>query len=172
MDQFLEIVIAAAIAAIVTFFITEPLRILFNMIKRRLVSRGKNRLDLSGNWYGVWETTIKGKRSTQEETNQIKQRGDNLRIQNIKEASTKGDYAYTWDAAAIVYEDQYIIGRYEGRNVLSKGALFFHVSKLGDYMIGKWVGVTADSEFDDGYWVMARKRDMAMEEFQDLKAKE
>lgn len=51
-----------------------------------------------------------------------------------------------------------------------EGVSFFYLDKLGNYMKGKWTGCTEDSELADGYWVVARKRETAVEKFRELQS--
>ena len=66
--------------------------------------------------------------------------------------------------------NKHILGYYLPRepNVISKGVMYFLLNRVGNFMVGKWVGCNYDYEFTWGYGVIAKDKEFALEKMQKL----
>ncbi len=101
---------------------------------------------------------------------QIKQKGAKISIQNIEKSPENKLGGYLWKYNGKVYDNAYILGYYIPRekNVISKGTLYFLLNRVGNFMVGKWVGCNYDSEFTWGYGVIAKEKDFAQGKMKEL----
>jgi hypothetical protein len=161
-------IVVGAVLYAIGYKITE---IIIDEIKEKKIRvRKKEKIDLSGTWYAVWQTTVEGKENINTEVLQIKQKGDKIIMENIEKSPENKLGGYKWKGVCKIYDNEHILGYYLPRepNVISKGVMYFLLNRVGNFMIGKWVGCNYDYEFTWGYGVIAKDRDFALEKIQKL----
>lgn len=77
---------------------------------------------------------------------------------------------YLWRGEATISDNQHIIGSYRSRekNVIAKGSFYFLLGHLGDIMRGKWSGCNFDYDFTWGFGVIAKDKNVALDEINKL----
>jgi len=162
---------AIVIGAILYAIGYEVTKAIIDRIRAKNITvRKKEKIDLSGTWYGVWQTTVEGKENINTEVLQIKQKGDKIDIENIGKSPENKLGGYLWRAKCKLYDNEHVLGSYLPRepNVISKGTIYFSLNRVGNFMVGKWVGCNYDYEFTWGYGVIAKDKDFALKEMQKL----
>jgi hypothetical protein len=162
--------IAIVIGAILYAVGYESVKLLFDYIKQHGVISKKDKIDLSGEWHAIWQTTAEGKEVINSEVLTIKQRGQHIIMENVVKSPENKLGGYLWRGEAEIYENRYIIGDYLPRekNITSKGSLYFVLNRVGQFMVGKWVGCNYDYEFTWGFGAIAREKSVAQEEMNRL----
>ena len=80
-------ILIGAVLYAIGYKITE---IIIDEIKEKKIRvRKKEKIDLSGTWYAVWQTTVEGKENINSEVLQIKQKGDKIIMENIEKKALK-----------------------------------------------------------------------------------
>jgi hypothetical protein len=128
------------------------------------------RVDLSGQWYAIWQTTAEGLPNINSELVTLTQHGASLVLENVARSPENPLGGYLWRGEADLVDNQYLIGAYAAteRRVSSKGTLFFIVSRSGTYLVGKWVGCNLDSNFSWGFGVLAQDKEAGLEKLRIL----
>lgn len=161
------IVIGAALYAIgyeVTKAAIEYLK------ERRLRLKRKDKIDLSGTWHVAWQSSVEGKENINTELLRIEQKAGYVRIENVEKSSENKLGGYLWRGEMKLYDNEHLIGEYLplDHNVVFKGVMYFLMNRVGNFMIGKWVGCNYDYEFTWGFGVIAKDKDFALQKLQEL----
>ena len=100
----------------------------------------------------------------------IKQSRNKIIIKNIKKSPENKLGGYLWLSKCKLYDNEHLVGYYTSReaNVISKGTLYFLLNRVGNFMVGKWVGCNYDYELTWGFGVIARDKNIATEKMQKL----
>lgn len=162
--------IAVIVGAVLYAIGYESIRILFDYIREQRASLKKERINLNGTWHAVWQTSAGEKEVINSEILKIKQKGNNITIENVAASPENKLGGYLWHGEAKIYDNHVIIGNYLPRekNIISKGSLYFVLNRIGQFMSGKWVGCNYDYEFTWGFGVIAREKNVATEELNKL----
>lgn len=128
------------------------------------------KINLSGEWYAVWQTTVEGKQNINTEVLKIKQKRNKIMIENREKSPENKLGGYLWLSKCKLYDNEHLLGHYISReaNVISKGTLYFLLNRVGEFMVGKWVGCNYDYEFTWGFGVIAKDKDFAINKMQKL----
>ena len=139
-------------------------------IRQRKNSGGRDKIDLSGTWYAVWQTTVEGKENINSELLDIAHKRGKLTIENKEKSPENKLGGYLWRAQCGIYDNAHIIGCYVSRerNVVSKGSLYFSLNRSGNFMLGKWVGCNYDYELTWGNGVIAKDKQVAIAKMREL----
>lgn len=144
--------------------------LLFEQIKQRLAGRKAVACHLTGQWYAAWQTTVDGIENLNTELIKIDHIGTRLTITNVEKSPENKLGGYLWRADMSIYENERAIGVYVSTepNVTSKGALYLVINRVGSLMRGQWVGCNYDYVLTSGYGVIAKERDVALDELRRL----
>lgn len=170
---YLGYVLLVIVGAILYAVGYESVKALFDHIKQHGLSlRKKDKTNLSGTWYAVWQTTVEGKENINTEVLKIKQRGNRIIMDIIEKNPDNKLGGYLWRGELRIYDNEHIIGYYLPRekNVISKGSMYFLLNRVGEFMVGKWVGCNYDYDCTWGFGVIAKDRDFALQKMQKLLA--
>jgi len=156
-------IVLGAILYAIGYEITKA--IIDNIKEKRLSVRKEEKIDISGTWYAVWQTTVEGKENINTELLRIKQKGNKIIIDNVEKSPENKLGGYLWRGECKIYDNEHILGSYtpRERNVISKGSLYFLLNRVGNFMVGKWVGCNYDYEFTWGFGVIAKDKDFAID---------
>ena len=171
MAEWIQYAIGIVIGAILYAIGYEITKALIDSIREKTITvRKKEKIDLSGTWYAVWQTTVEQKENINTEVLQIKQKGDKVILENIAKSPENPLGGYLWRGECKLYDNEHLVGHYLTRepNVISKGSMYFLLNRVGNFMVGKWVGCNYDYEFTWGYSVIAKDKDFALEKMQKL----
>ena len=171
MAEWLQYAIGILIGAILYAIGYEITKAVIDTIReKRITVKKKEKIDLSGKWYAVWQTTIEGKENINAELLEIRQKGDKVTMENIEKSPENKLGGYLWCGECKLYDNEHLLGHYLPKepNVISKGTIYFLLNRVGNFMVGKWVGCNYDYEFTWGYGVIAKEKDFALEKMQKL----
>lgn len=121
-------------------------------------------LNLAGTWQAIWQTRVEGEENINTEVVDLRRgRRDTLILENRERSRENEAGGYLWRAECRVHDGQYVMGTYVARepNVRSKGTLYYILHASGSYMLGRWAGVSYDSEMATGLSVLARDAALA-----------
>lgn len=171
MAQWIQYAVVIVIGAILYAIGYEITKAVIDAIReKRITVSKKERIDLSGTWYAVWQTTVEGKENINTELLQIKQKGNKVTMENIEKSPENKLGGYLWRGECKLYDNEHLLGHYlpRGSNVISKGSMYFSLNRVGNSMVGKWVGCNYDYEFTWGYGVIAKDKDFALKRMEEL----
>ena len=160
--------VAGAVLYAIGYEITKA--IIENIRERRISVIKREKINLSGNWYAVWQTTANGLENINAELLSIKHKRNRIVMENLEKSSNNKLGGYLWRGECKFYDNEHILGYYlpNEPNVISKGVFYFLLNRNGNYMTGKWVGCNIDYEFTYGYGVIARDKDFALDRLNKL----
>jgi transcriptional regulator with XRE-family HTH domain len=130
-----------------------------------LAGEETRRLDLSGEWWAVWQTWHDGEEVLNPHQVRIQQRGDDLDLVAVTRGTQELEKGgYLWRGEMRVWDNEAAIGWYVAVEaaVRSKGSLYFALHQHGQRMTGRWVGLSYDGPIVTGWSAMARTEDEAM----------
>lgn len=171
MTEWIQYAAAIVIGAVLYAIGYEITKAIINYIREKKITvRKKEKIDLSGKWYAVWQTTVEGKENINTELLQIKRKGGKITIENIEKSPENKLGGYLWRGGCKLYDNEHLLGYYISRepNVISKGTMYFMLNRIGNFMVGKWVGCNYDYEFTWGYGVIAKEKNFALEKMEKL----
>ncbi|MCK9925602.1 helix-turn-helix domain-containing protein [Frankia sp. Mgl5] len=120
-----------------------------------------SRIDLSGRWWTSWQTFRDGEeiRSSQEVS--VEQAGEVLHIEAVSRGLALEEGGYLWSGELRVFDNEIVMGWYVAVDgpVRSKGTLFLSLHPHGDRLTGRWVGLSFDGLFIEGWGAMARSEE-------------
>ncbi|MGB5755980.1 MAG: helix-turn-helix transcriptional regulator [Acidimicrobiales bacterium] len=134
-----------------------------------LAGQVSHELDLSGIWWGGWETSMEGVPRIDTHTIDVHQRGDLLHL-DAERAIAVEEGSYRWRGEFRLWDNEALIGWYRSSDaaVRSKGAMYLALHPHGTYAWGRWVGMSYDGLVVTGYGSMARSQDRAHDVIQSL----
>jgi|SRR5580658_852295 hypothetical protein len=128
-----------------------------------------NHVEVTGEWYAAWETSIDGHPLTNTEHVQIVQKGKTLKMWNTERSPENPKGAYLWNAQLQFFQGRNAMGWFlakpEERNT-SKGIMYFCYFSQRKIFYGQWVGTAYDGELVCGFAVIAKDRTGARTELE------
>ncbi len=70
-----------------------------------------------------------------------------------------------WTGELRLWDNEALIGWYRANEgaIRSKGSMYFALHQQGQHAIGRWVGLSYDSELETGFAVLARTEELLEE---------
>lgn len=147
------------ISSVIGFF----LGLLFNFFKNFFTARKElkdnNNIDISGDWYARWQTSVNRQVICNTEKTKMKQKGRTISFSNIDKSSENPTGGYLWTANLKFYNGQTLMGWYfpkKEENITSKGIIFLTYFSQRNIFLGKWAGQGFDGPLQSGYVVIAK----------------
>ena len=127
-----------------------------------LAGQVSHELDLSGIWWGGWETSKDGVPRIDTQTVDSHQRGDLLHL-DAERAIAVEEGSYRWRGELRLWDNEALIGWYRSTDaaVRSKGAMYLALHPHGTFAWGRWIGMSYDGLVVTGYGSLARSQDRA-----------
>lgn len=137
------------------------------MLTRRAPMWDAEGIDLSGTWYAVWETTVEGEQNINTEVLRVEQAGNHVILQNEAVSPANPLGGCLWRGDCTLHDNAFLMGSYTAidSNDRQRGVMFFNIHRSGQFMIGRWVGCTYDTDLYDGLTVLAREPEVARARF-------
>lgn len=137
-----------------------------------LAGRTTTPLTLTGQWWAAWQTWSQGQEIVATEPVEMEQHGLTVRIRALERSQENVHGAYLWAGELRVWEDHVLMGWYvaEDPNVRSKGTFFYVLHTLGNFMEGRWTGMSYDGPIMSGWAAIAQARDQAKSVVERLKS--
>jgi transcriptional regulator with XRE-family HTH domain len=115
--------------------------------------------ELAGTWHAIWQTRVEGEENINSEVVEARQgRRDTVVLENRERSPENPIGSFLWRAECRLYDGRYLMGAYVARepNIRSKGTLYYVLHAWSTFMLGRWAGVSYDSEMATGLSVLAR----------------
>ncbi|WP_462185815.1 helix-turn-helix domain-containing protein, partial [Frankia sp. CcWB2] len=126
--------------------------------------RTRNTVGLSGHWWTAWQTFRDSEEIRTSQEANLNQVGDVIQMEAISRGLSVDEGGYLWWGELRVWDNEIIMGWYVASDgpVRSKGALFLSLHPHGDRLTGRWVGLSYDGLFIEGWGAMARSENTAL----------
>ncbi|WP_066066338.1 helix-turn-helix transcriptional regulator [Frankia sp. EI5c] len=126
-------------------------------------AQAQARGELSGRWWTSWQTFRDGEEIHSAQEVAVEQHGDRLTIAAVSRGLTMEEGGYLWSGELRVFDNEIVMGWYAAVDgpVRSKGTLFFSLHPHGDRLTGRWVGLSYDGLFVEGWGAMARSEQVS-----------
>ena len=91
-------------------------------------------------------------------------------MDNVEKSSENKLGGYLWRRECKLYDNEHLLGHYLSRepNVISKSTIYFLLNRVGNFMVGKWVGCNYDYEFTWGYGVITKDKNFELKKMKKL----
>jgi hypothetical protein len=148
----------------------EPTRLLIESLIDKVSGKKRKKVNLTGTWYAAWQTRVEGKEVLNTELIEVKQKGTKITLFNKEKSPENKLGGYFWRGECRIYNNEQIIGYYlpVEDNIASKGSLYFTLNRVGNFMVGKWVGCNYDCVLIWGFGVIAKEREFARQKLEQL----
>jgi transcriptional regulator with XRE-family HTH domain len=143
-----------------------------NITVGELAGIPSHRVNLTGDWWASWQTFKDGQEVITLQEVRFRQEGERIEV----ETSTRGlaieDGGYHWRGELRIWDNEVIMGWYAAADgsVRSKGTMYFVLHPHGQYMSGRWVGLSYDGKVITGFGAVARDEASATAAIAELKA--
>jgi transcriptional regulator with XRE-family HTH domain len=139
-----------------------------------LAGLATHRVDLAGSWWTSWQTSKDFEEVITAQEVEIRQQGEQLRIETTTRGIAVEDGGYHWKGELRLWDNEVLIGWYAAEDgaVRSKGTFYFTVHPHGVHMKGRWVGMSYDGSIRTGWGAIARSEAEARALIADLKQEE
>jgi transcriptional regulator with XRE-family HTH domain len=140
-----------------------------------LAGEETRRLQLSGDWWACWQTWKDGNEVLNRHQIRMHQRGDTLDVVAVTRGTQDIDEGgYLWRGELRIWDNESAMGWYvadEGA-VRSKGTMYFALHQHGQYMTGRWVGLSYDGPIVTGWGTIARTENEVVQLMNELRERE
>lgn len=127
---------------------------------------------LSGEWWASWQTSKDGEEVITLQEVRFRQQGDLLDVETTTRGNvTVEEGGYHWRGELRLWDNEVLMGWYAAADgsVRSKGTMYFILHPHGQWMSGRWVGMSYDGKIVTGWGAMAREKVRATEIIAELK---
>jgi hypothetical protein len=144
------------------------------MTMNELAGRSEEQLNLTGQWWTAWQTWTEGEEILTTQPAELEQIGRTVRIRALERSEENVRAGYVWSGELRLWDNQVLMGWYtsEDENVRVKGTLFYVLHPHGNFMEGRWVGLSYDGPIVSGWASVAQSRDQAASIVERLKHRE
>jgi hypothetical protein len=103
-----------------------------------------------------------------------RQQGELIDVATVTRGIDVDEGGYHWRGELRLWDNEILMGWYaaDDGSVRSKGTMYFVLHPHGQYMYGRWVGLSYDGKVVTGWGAMARDEKTARSTIDDLKAQE
>jgi transcriptional regulator with XRE-family HTH domain len=121
-------------------------------------------VDLSGHWWTAWQTFRDGEEIHSSQEASLEQSGAKIHIEAVTRGLPTEQGGYLWWGELQIFDEEIIMGWYVSSEgpVRSKGSLFLSLNPHGDRLTGRWVGLSYDGMFIEGWGAVARDEQTAL----------
>lgn len=144
---------------------------IWKIIIRRKEVEDNNNINISGDWFAAWQTSVDNQQLLNTESLKIKQQGKNVVVHNCERAPENPRGGYLWRAKLQFYQGRNLMGWYfplKSENNASKGIMYMTYFSQRREFYGKWIGSGYDGELEVGFLVFAQTREGAKEKLKKL----
>jgi hypothetical protein len=159
-------IVGAVISKLFDYFLTK------RKFKREL--QDNNNIDITGEWFAAWQTSVENTDNLNTERLSIVQRGQTVKMKNLEKAPENPKGGYFWEGQLQFFHGRSLMGWYmpvTTENLTSKGIVFLSYQSTKKIFYGKWVGTSYDGELSNGFVVISKERDRSMALLRDLVSK-
>lgn len=167
-------VFSLLIPAIIGAVVAKLLDYLLAKRKFKKELEDNNNIDITGEWFAAWQTSIENIDNLNTEKLSIVQRGQTVKMKNLEKAPENPKGGYFWEGQLQFFHGRSLMGWYipvKTENLTSKGIMFLSYQSTKKTFYGKWVGTSYDGELSNGFVVISKERDRSMAFLRDLVGK-
>ncbi len=120
-----------------------------------------NHIDVSGEWYAAWQTSVDNELVINTEHLRLQQKGKTVKISNTERSPENPKGGYFWDAQMQFFQGKNLMGWYFAKpeeSNASKGMMYLSYLSPRKIFYGKWVGTAYDGDLVTGYVVISKDR--------------
>lgn len=158
--SFLPPLVGAIVGIILKYFYD----ILAERRKFKRELKDNDNIDVTGEWYAAWQTSVDGNQILNTEHIKIEQKGKTLQIWNTEKSPENPKAGYLWEGQMQFFQGRNVMGWYfpkKEENNSSKGIIYMTFLSPRKLFYGKWVGTAYDGELVTGYVVIGKDRTTA-----------
>ncbi|WP_239090852.1 helix-turn-helix transcriptional regulator [Asanoa iriomotensis] len=139
-----------------------------------LAGLASHRIHLSGDWWASWQTFKDGEEIVTLQEVRFRQEGERIDVETTTRGLDVEEGGYHWRGELRLWDNEIVMGWYAATDgaVRSKGTMYFVLHPHGQYMSGRWVGLSYDGSVVTGWGAMARDQETATATIEELKASE
>lgn len=144
-------------------------KFIYNKFRERKEVKNNDNINVSGDWYAAWQTSVNRKELLNTESIIVSQRGKNVTVENRERAPENPEGGYLWKSSMQFYQGRNLMGWYfplKSENNSSKGIMYMTYFSPQKVFIGKWAGSGFDGELESGFLVIAKTREVAKEKLE------
>lgn len=118
-------------------------------------------VNLSGDWWASWQTFKDGREVVTLQEVRFRQQAELIQVETTTRGLTVEDGGYHWRGELRLWDNEVLMGWYaaDDGSVRSKGTMYFVLHPHGQFMYGRWVGLSYDGKVVSGGGAMARTED-------------
>jgi hypothetical protein len=133
-----------------------------------------HRVNLSGDWWASWQTSKDHEEVITLQEVRFRQEGDRIDVETMTRGISVEDGGYHWRGELHIWDNEILMGWYAAvdGSIRSKGTMYFVLHPHGQYMSGRWVGLSYDGKILTGWGAMARNQEDATVAINELKQQE
>ena len=157
-----------------SFSVAIQLAEALNISLAQLAGQVRRGLDLHGPWWACWQSFRDGEETMAIHRIEATQQGDILNLIAHERTRTVEEGGYLWTGELRLWDNEALIGWYRASEgaIRSKGSMYFALHAQGQHAIGRWVGLSYDSELETGFAVLARTEELLTEHITRLQAED
>lgn len=128
-----------------------------------LAGRTESPLNLTGPWWAAWQTYRDGSELITVQPVEMEQHGMTISIRAVERSEQNVQGGYLWSGELRCWDNHILMGWYnaDDPNVRNRGTFFYVLHTAGNYMEGRWVGMSYDGPIITGWATIAQARDQA-----------
>ncbi len=160
MNPWLSLILGAVLGVVFEII----LKLIFNFFTRKKQIADNNNIDVSGEWFAAWQTSVNNQQIVNTESLKMKQIGNQVIVNNCERSPENPIGGYLWKAKLSFYQGRNLMGWYfplKSENNTSKGIMYMAYFSQRKEFYGKWVGSGYDGELEVGFLVFAKSRENA-----------
>ncbi|MFB9889065.1 helix-turn-helix domain-containing protein [Planobispora takensis] len=137
----------------------------------QLAGEESHRLDLSGQWWASWQTSMQGQEVITAQEVLFRQQGELIHVETITRGIDVEEGGYMWRGELRLWDNEILMGWYAAADgaVRSKGTMYFVLHPHGVSMKGRWVGLSYDGEIMTGWGAIGKNEEDARALIEELK---
>ena len=130
-----------------------------------LAGEETHRVNLTGHWWGSWQTSRSGTEKIATQEVEIKQEANTLHLNTLTRGLAVEEGGYHWSGELRLWDNEILMGWYASNDgsIRSKGTMYFVLHPHGLNMPGRWVGLGYDDQIMTGFASMAHSREESEE---------
>ena len=136
----------------------------FGITIDELAGEDTHRIDLTGEWWAVWQTFKDGEEVIAPQRVEMTQSGNTIQISSTTRGVAPEGGGYLWRGELKLWDNEILLGWYVASEaaVRAKGTMYFLVHRHGINLTGRWVGLSYDGPITTGWAVMAKDEQEAI----------
>ena len=170
LNPWLTMLLGAVVGCVLDFVV----KFIVSKIREKKEVRDNDYIDISGEWFAAWQTSVDHSQLLNTETIVISQRGKTVMMKNRERSPENPRGGYLWHSKMQFYQGRNLMGWYfplKTENNSSKGIMYVAYFSQQRLFVGKWCGSGYDGELENGFVVITKDRSDALQKLKDIIAR-